>query len=113
MKKRKLNNKGFIDPLPTIILCLFLLISISVITYLFIVDPWMVSNDIKSRIEIVEPYDDYTSIFCIHDSHGWWDVLYSVIDIESGNTTYGTLRCNRGTGELKGTFDGVSLKTTS
>ena len=64
---------------------------------------------VKSRIEIVEPYDDYTSMFCSHDSHGWWNLIYGVIDIESGNTTYGSLRYNRGTGELKGNFNGVEL----
>jgi len=91
------------------IIIVVLIIAIIVVSYIAVFEPWMVSNDIKSRIEIVEPYDDYTSMFCSHDSHGWWNLIYGVIDIESGNTTYGSLRYNRGTGELKGNFNGVEL----
>ena len=110
MKKIKMNDKGFIDPFPTIIICLFLLIAISVVTYLFMIDPWMVSNEVKEKIRIDYPYDDYKSIFCVHDSHNWWTVLVTVFDIQSGNSSYCSLRYNRDTGELKGNFDGVSLR---
>ena len=88
----------------------FLLIAFCGLTYNIIIDPWMVSNDVKDKIRIDYPYDDYKSMFCSHDSHSWWNVLISVIDIDTGNSSYSSLLYNRDTGELKGNFNGVSLR---
>ena len=90
--------------------CFFIFIAISMATYSGIIDPWMVSNEVKDKIRIDYPYDDYKNVWCIHDSYDWWNILISVFDIQSGNSSYSSLKYNRGTGELKGTFNGISLR---
>ena len=104
----KINDRSTIEP--ALVFCLVLIIIFSVVTYIMMVEPWMVSNEVKEKIRIDYPYDDYKSMFCSHDSHSWWDVLICVIDIQSGNSSYSSLKYNRDTGELKGTVNGISLK---
>lgn len=76
-------------------------IIISGMYWYFFYEPDRIISEVKTKIKIIEPYDEYVLCWAFRDDYGWWSVGIDVMDVENGTEGYNFFRYNENTHVLK------------
>lgn len=83
-------------------ICLILVVCAFVFSsWWLILEPTMIINEVKSKLDFISPYDEYTTCYAGRDNYGWWSIIINVMDTKNGTEVINIFRYNSDLNVLK------------